>query len=210
MKLLNLCCGGVRPQSTSVVSWINLDDLHSQLAPGTEERKNLDAETNYVNANVLAELPFSDGEFDGILASHCIEHFPCHAAVKVLKECHRIMKLNGMIIVTVPDSQYFLDNYDRDNQANAVALFGEPISEPWHEKFFDYALFHKDHQQLLTDTSLKCLMIKAGFQPNSIHPYGVWHERSALAGNEKVLLVCDALEQELNRLAFSSIMLSTK
>jgi len=46
-----------------------------------------------------------------------------------------------------------------------VELFGEPISadEPWQKSFFDYALFHREHQQVLTEESLRCLLLKAGF-----------------------------------------------
>ena len=89
MRLLNLCCGANRPQDEF---WWNLDELHDYLAPGTPERTNLDAEPRYVDHNVLDYLPFPHNEFDGILASHCLEHWDCQQGVDVMRRCLNCLK----------------------------------------------------------------------------------------------------------------------
>lgn len=163
MNLLNLACGGVRPQEPH---WTNLDQLRSVLKPGTPERINLDLEKNYLDADITLPLPFSDNTFDAALASHCVEHLTAHAAAKFLGECRRILKPGGLLVVSVPDAEYFLKVYDRDTPKNAVELFGEPISkdEPWQPNFFSYALFQEGHQMILTESSLRCLLLKSGFK----------------------------------------------
>lgn len=163
MNLLNLACGGVRPQEPH---WTNLDQLRSVLKPGTPERINLDAEKNYLDADITLPLPFSDNQFDAALASHCVEHLTAHAAAKFLGDCRRILKPGGLLVVSVPDASYFLKIYadGNDTPEKAVEFFGEPISEPWQKSFFDYALFKDDHLQVLTHDSLKALIIKAGFK----------------------------------------------
>src|SRR4030095_7596872 len=147
MKLLNVGCGGQRPQDEH---WTNLDTLRTQLKEGTPERTNLDRESNYVECDLLTQsIPFPDESFDGICLVHVIEHFTCHEAVEVLVKCRRVLKPEGFILVSVPDADYFLSVYDRDTKDRAVELFGEPIHDAGFEKFFDYGLFRFDHKQVL-------------------------------------------------------------
>lgn len=168
MKLLNLACGGTRPQDEH---WWNLDHLMGGvLQPGTPEYMNLSREPRYVNfmLNPITKMPFDDGEFDGLLASHCVEHWDCHTAVSILADCRRILRPGGLLVVSVPDAEYFLKVYGQDKPENAVELFGEPISESWQPNFFSYALFKEDHIQILTRPALACLLVKAGFPPYQV------------------------------------------
>lgn len=45
--------------------------------------------------------PFEDGEFDGIICSEFLEHV--FSPEDILAECHRILKPNGKLIITVPN-----------------------------------------------------------------------------------------------------------
>lgn len=162
MKLLNLCSGAVRPQDEE---WWNLDNLHQVLAPGTPERNNLDQEPRYVNFDALSgPLPFEDGTFDGIVASHCLEHWSCQDALKILRECRRVLKLSGIILISVPDSAYFRANWKDDTVENAERIFGEPIYLPDGERtFMGYALFNRFHQLVLSEDDVWCYLTMAGF-----------------------------------------------
>lgn len=161
MKLLNVGCGGQRPQDKR---WSNLDNLRARLRVGTPERTNLDQEENYFECDLKREpMPFNEDEFDGVALIHVIEHFSCHDAVNVLLECRRVLKPGGILIVSVPDAEYFLSVYDQDTKDRAIELFGEPIHDEWRNTFFDYALFRHDHEQILTRPAMKCLMLKARF-----------------------------------------------
>lgn len=202
MKLLNVGCGGNRPGEP----WTNLDCLREILKPGTPERINLDNEPNYVECNFLTKgsLPFTFDEFDGVLCSHVIEHFSARDAVSVLSDCRRILKPGGLLVVSVPDAAYFLDVYSQDTPENAVKLFGEPISEPWHNKFFDYALFKEDHMQVLTWPALTCLLVKAGFPPHSVRSLRM--EPGAMS----MTAVESEIRKILNRQKFSVILKAIK
>lgn len=193
MKLLNVGCGGQRPQDEH---WWNLDTLWSQLKPGSQERINLDKEPRYVECDLNREpMPFKDDTFDGVVLVHVIEHFSCHDAVNVLIECSRVLKPGGLLVVSVPDANYFLEVYEKDTKDRAVDLFGEPIHDAGFEKFFDYALFRHDHKQILTRTSMTCLLLKAGL--DSL-PY------------EKDDALMKELDQVLNRRKFSLEMWAVK
>jgi len=200
MKLLNVGCGGQRPQCPK---WINLDELRKHLNIGTPERTNLDKETNYVEHTLVegGPMPFLD-VFDGVLLQHVIEHFPCHDAVKVLEDCRRVLKPGGIMVVSVPNAAYFLEVYDQDTAERAIALFGEPISEPHYTRFFDYALFHKEHKQVLTFDALRCLALKAGFTLDGF--------RKAMSPVGPQWQVVAELQRQLNRMTFSILLWCSK
>lgn len=173
MKLLNVGCGGARDQSEH---WWNLDCLREQLKEGTPERRQLDSEPRYIDHDLnsappIPILPFtSDAAFDGILCSHVVEHFDCHGSAALLTDCRRVLKPGGLLVVSVPDAEYFMKVHSQDTPERAVELFGEPIcpDEPWHKSFFDYGLFYNQHKQVLTEPALRCLFIRAGFAPESV------------------------------------------
>lgn len=202
MRLLNVACGSVRPGDP----WINLDNLRTQLNHGTPERINLDKEPNYVEHELTSgSMPFPNDMFHGILCSHLIEHFDAQESVRILRECRRVLAIGGFLVVSVPSAQYFLSVLDRDKPENAVELFGEPIcpDEPWHKSFFDYALFYEQHKQILTYSSLSCLLIRAGF--GSSRPF-----MQALQGYSSRDPVVSEIEKIMNRRKFSLELLAVK
>lgn len=176
--------------------WINVDTLREQLKPGTPERINLDAEPNYIEADLRNPLPFADNTVDGILLQHVIEHLDCHASVKLLSECRRVLAVGGIVVVSVPDAEYFLRVLNEDTRENAIELFGEPISEPQYQRFFDYGLLHRDHIQILTHESLHCLVVGAGFRDSEIGYLGS--------------LDAPHITDRLNRRMFSAVIMASK
>jgi predicted SAM-dependent methyltransferase len=88
-KKLNIGCGhDIRE------GWINLD---SAAIHGVDVVHNLEE----------VPLPFSDEEFDSILAKDVLEHLDY---VPVLKEIHRILKPGGTLEISVPHFSS-VDNY---------------------------------------------------------------------------------------------------
>lgn len=205
MRLLNLCCGSVRVVDDV---WVNLDNLHATLLPGTPERVNLDAEPNYVNYDVESGYGLyglAPEMFDGILASHCFEHWNLHSAISIMRACYRLLAPGGVLLVSVPDATVFRKNWEFDTVENAERLYGEPIHLPDGETtFLGYAGFNRFHKTLLSEDVLWCYFVRAGFEAGHIRKY---------SGDVK-----DAVYQEqvwimaklLNRIPFSLIMGGTK
>lgn len=196
MRLLNLACGAVRPQSTNEVEWTNLDNLHPVLAEGSAELSQLKSEPNYYEFDILSgPIPMEDGYFDGILASHCVEHWTCNEAITIMKDCLRLLKPSGTLMVSVPDASYFRSVNEEDNIDNAIRLFGEPIHLPDGEvTFLGYALFNRFHKTILTEDALWCYFTRAGFLPTV-----------AIFGEAAF-----AMEKLLNRRQFSLVMAGVK
>lgn len=194
MKLLNLCAGANRDQGEE---WYNLDSLRSVLNDGTPERANLDAEPRYLDHDVIkCPLPFPDGYFSGILASHCLEHWTCQEAAYVMKDSLRVLSKGGALMVSVPDASYFRQVYNQDTIENAEKLFGEPIYLPDGENtFFGYGLWNRFHKTILTEDALWCYFMRSGFA--NVTPL-----RAMNFTSEPI----EKMTGLLNRLAFSLVM----
>lgn len=220
MKLLNLCAGANRVQSPE---WVNLDQLFPVLPEGSPERNNLLSESNYVEFDVLSgPLPFKDGEFDSLMASHCFEHWSCGESEMVLKECYRILKPGGMMLISVPDASYFRKVYDFDTPEKAVELFGEPIHLPdGEDTFTGYALWCPGkHKTILTEDAVWHYLKRAAFG----HVSRVYLDAAAKETTDKKWWKCHErigdfgpamigmclMVTQLNRLPFSLVMAGVK
>lgn len=70
---------------------------------------------NLVIHDCRKELPFKDGTVDYVYTSHLIEHFPKYDAIRMLKECLRVLKFGGYIRVVLPDLELLARKYvERD------------------------------------------------------------------------------------------------
>ncbi|MFQ3676121.1 MAG: methyltransferase domain-containing protein [Endomicrobiia bacterium] len=104
MKKLNLGCGKDIKQG-----WINLDIVK------------LDGVDIVYDINKLP-LPFAENEFDYILCKDVLEHFDNY--VLLLKDLHRILKVGGVLEISVPHFS------SRDNYV-----------DPTHKRMFSFETF---------------------------------------------------------------------
>lgn len=198
MKYLMLGCGGERPQEAH---WTNLDDLHSQLPPGSGARITLDKEPNYRNHVVgSGPLPFHDGEFSGILASHFFEHFHAQDALKVMQDCLRILEPGGILLVSVPDISYFRRVYPEDRNENWPKLFDTHDPPNPIPTFFQAAAWFEQHMQMFTEDALWAHFIRAGFTDGQVH---------RVAPMDKGIPAMAEMMPRLNRRKFSLEMWAT-
>lgn len=221
MRLLNLACGNVRPASTEAVKWSHVDNLLPVLGRHSLEWKQLLTEENYTEFNILGggDLPFPEETFDGVMCSHFIEHVDCQEAAKIMKDCRRILKPGGVLLVSVPDASYFRQVHDRDTVENAVELFGEPIHLPYGETtFLGYGLFNRWHKTILTEDALWAYFVRSGFNdPQNVtvaHGEAMFFADTSTGTKFKVKAAPESPLAEmvklLNRLPFSLVMMGVK
>lgn len=92
MHLINVGCGNRFHED-----WDNYD-----FAPSAPSVKKID---------LSKSLPFSTGSADAIYSSHVLEHLSPDQADSFLKECHRALKVGGLIRVVVPDLEQVTKEY---------------------------------------------------------------------------------------------------
>lgn len=77
--------------------------------------------------NIKSEcLPFKDKSVSSINASHVIEHLRDHELEHFLKETYRVLCINGVLRIVIPDLALFINSY----QTDSMVLHYERILEP--------------------------------------------------------------------------------
>lgn len=114
VRLLNFGCG-----ETFHPAWVNLDS--SPVAP-------------QVIAHDLHEpFPFPAHSFDAVYGSHVLEHLEPDAAIRLLTECHRVLKPGGIARIVAPDLEAIARLY-------LESLEGAAAGDADSEMRYDWAL----------------------------------------------------------------------
>ncbi len=112
MRGLNLGCGErFHPE------WTNLD-----AAPASPS----------VQAHDLSKgIPFPDATFDAVYLSHVLEHFEKNKALLLLRECHRVLRREGIVRVVVPDLERIAELYLQALEKTANGANGAELQYDW-------------------------------------------------------------------------------
>jgi predicted SAM-dependent methyltransferase len=102
-------------------------------------------------------LPFEDGTVDAIFHEHVIEHLPGAAGYRLLKECHRLLRPDGVLRVVAPDASKYIESYF-DPQHEFIRSFRGDRPTPMlalQEEFYGFghrAVYDHDTIALFCDT----------------------------------------------------------
>lgn len=106
MHLLNFGCGEAFDKN-----WVNLDAMPA--SPGV------------ITHDLRRQFPFPDETFDAAYGSHVLEHLDQAEGMRLIGECHRILKPGGTIRLAVPDleaiARLYLASLDDACSGNAEA-----------------------------------------------------------------------------------------
>lgn len=64
---------------------------------------------SYMDASQI--FPFADKSFCYIFAEHLFEHLDLEGALNMLKECHRVLRPQGVLRLSMPDLNFLIDLY---------------------------------------------------------------------------------------------------
>ena len=123
-------------------------------------------------------LPFANGTVDGIMLEEVIEHLDYLRGLKLLKECNRILKGNGILRVSTPDVMWFAELQIRPMLSNAqeakedfvyrecCRLLGtnDAPDELIRAAALNSIFFFHGHRFVYTSQSLEKLFCLAGFE----------------------------------------------
>jgi SAM-dependent methyltransferase len=115
---LNLGCG-----PSGVEGWVNYDyGMLPFLSKFTQLRrllvklnllsKNYDTKWPKIKlVDIRNGIPMEDGTVDYIYCSHVLEHFEKYETINILKECFRVLKIEGIIRIVLPDLKIMTIKY---------------------------------------------------------------------------------------------------
>jgi len=126
MLKLNLGCGSTQPEG-----WINVDySLGARFSKIpfynfiNRRIKLFDIDINGVPRKWNEKLyihdlnnrfPWESNSVDIIYCSHTLEHFSKQEGQAFLQECYRVLKIEGIIRIVVPDLKSFVEEYCKGN-----------------------------------------------------------------------------------------------
>ena len=102
---------------------------------------------------------FDDETFDMVYASHILEHHPRNEVESVLKEWVRVVKVDGIVRISVPSFKSATQIYDKTGKLENIL---GPLSGG---QTYDYEF----HYCLIDERTLTALMKKCGL--TAIHPW---------------------------------------
>ncbi len=114
--------------------------------------------------NLMRKLPFKSGVFDKVVMSEVVEHLPDD--IKGFKEVKRVLKRNGLLVITVPNHNY--------------PLFWDPVN--WilerlsgkHVRKGFWAGIWNQHVRLYKPKEIKRKVVKAGFKVERVESLTFW------------------------------------
>ena len=180
---LNIGCG-----NTPTKGWINMDNSWAiKLANSkfkykvasilgllnTKQIENI--EWNKLNkiqfVDATKSLPFKDSSVECIYTSHMLEHLSKDGAKIFLKEALRVLKIGGILRISVPDLKIAIDEYvkfgDADSFMRNILVQAPPISS-LKDKIILFMTGYRHHQWMYDGASLSKLLKEIGFKATEI------------------------------------------
>ncbi len=100
------------------------------------------------------KLPFlKDNSVDLIYVSHCLEHISHLKVLDVLKEWNRILKIGGLLRISVPDFDFIIDIYNK-NKSDMKSIIQPLMGGQDYSYNFHYIMFNEKYlYELLAESN---------------------------------------------------------
>lgn len=119
-----------------------------------------------INHDLRKGIPLPDGRVDRIYSSHMFEHIPYNELLKFINECHRVLKVGGVLSVCVPNSELYIQAYVKKENSPILAQGYEParVDTGSYLDLVNYiAYMGGEHKYLFDNENLVNTLKKGGF-----------------------------------------------
>jgi len=171
---LNLGCGG-----RFVTDWINVDySLGARIAsvpllgPAVRRTHLFDVswDPRIVLHDLRRPLPWPGESVDVAYASHTLEHLSRDDGRRLIGECHRVLRKNGIVRILVPDlrslARSYMDGLLRaDDFVEALGVLYDRSKNPIKHRL--YPLLQFPHQCMYDTARLLDILDATGFESSS-------------------------------------------
>lgn len=129
--------------------------------------------------NIFLPLPLPDNSVSQIYSSHVLEHFYYQDSLKIVKECYRLLKPQGMLKICVPNAKLYINSYYEqktaqleieENTKNTI-YFDKTDTDIDYLNYMAY--MGGEHKYMFDENNLLAMLKKAGFsdvQPSIFDP----------------------------------------
>jgi predicted SAM-dependent methyltransferase len=112
-------------------------------------------------------LPFGDETCRCIFSEHVFEHLDRATLRKVLRECHRILELNGPIRIVMPDLAKYIDAYVKNDGVLSSRVYTAHGNYSTHE-LMNEVFYVTTHRYIHDFASIENELRQAGFSEVSL------------------------------------------
>ena len=157
-KVLDAACGegygsGLLSQYAEAVVGMDLDQTTVDNANEKYGTKNL----SFIQGNI-ASLPFGDASFDVVISFETVEHVDEKTQKDFLKEIQRVLKTNGVLIMSTPNKKIYTDLVHGVNCFHVKEFYKQEYMDFLHKEFQDVAVYLQYPQltYVLTNQEIVC------------------------------------------------------
>ena len=165
-KKLNIGAG-----DSALPGWLNTDLLPTSRA--------------VVYLDATRRFPFDDDTFDYVFSEHMIEHVDYAGALRMLRECHRVLKPGGKIRIATPDLEVLIGLHAQEKTAAQKKYVDWivdqclPLAEHSRDVFVINNAFRAwGHQFLYDRKTLQSAAAKARFEKVKFYKPGASEDRN--------------------------------
>lgn len=150
-KYLELGCGGTKRDG-----WLSVDYRFG-------------SDLTY---DITKDLPFKNGQFEKVYIEHVLEHFEFNEVKLVLRNIFRVLMPNGYLIISVPDLQIFINEYNNKIHGSSLMTFKPAIFSSYPADILNYVFYMGgEHKMMFDFDSIKFHLESAGFIDVMRRPY---------------------------------------
>ncbi|MFD2703144.1 glycosyltransferase [Paenibacillus shunpengii] len=128
-RVLDAACGEgygsyILSQTASSVHGVDIDN--STIAEATEKYGNMN--TKFLVSSI-EKLPFDDQQFDVVISFETLEHVDETIQLRFLEEISRVLKHDGVLVISTPNKLHYSDNSQYKNPFHIKELYREEFTE---------------------------------------------------------------------------------
>ena len=137
-------------------NWVNIDilDLNDFIKKQAY---------NYLQHDLTKGIPYRDNEVELIVSNHMIEHITRPEGFKLLKECYRVLKPEGVIRFSTPDTKLITKKY-LDGEIMEYRYINTGVENANDEAEAYYNLLLAGHKTIYDEEALKKMFKETGFK----------------------------------------------
>lgn len=146
--------------------WLNID-----LTNDPPKKYRLPADTYFINYDLRRGLPLEDGSCEMIYSAHFFEHLKYVDALRLMKDCHRVLQSGGIFRASLPNFRCMFDAYlrgDQEYMSLINILEALPDLEPGTETLVDHVNYgvyqHGQHKWIMDEEKMTMLLRHVGFR----------------------------------------------
>lgn len=142
-QVLDAACGDgygshILSECAKSVMGLDIDENVVRRANAKYKKSNLS-----YTAGSVDKLPFADGEFDVIVSFETIEHIDGRAQQMCLSEMKRVLKKDGMLIMSTPNKKVYTDLVNGKNEFHIKEFYIDEFLEFLNGAFQKLKVYHQ-------------------------------------------------------------------